>query len=152
MYTGKEKTARFRHGQQSRFDRYLIDQYQRGDEPDPFDRRPIRIVYGGRRLALDLFDREPVASTASDDWYDAASAAVGVTAAADDSSAVTITPPTETPARVPPSREPSRMVAPRVEPVHAAEAEPFSWRRFAVGAAMGSIAAALVLAAISAVM
>ena len=146
MYTGKEKIARFRQGQQSRFDRYLIDQHQRGDEPDPFDRRPIRIVYGGQRLAFGLFDREPVASTASDNRYDPASAGAG------DSSVVTITPSTETPTRVPPSRERSRRAVPRVDPVRAAEAELFSWRRFAVGAAVGGLAAALVLAAISAVM
>ena len=149
MYSGKERVAHFRHDQQSLFDEHLIDQHQGGDEPDPFDHRQIRIVHGGERQARDLLDGDYVGSTATNDGYDLDDSRVNLLVTNERSPVEEIVLPVKSPTRISPLRRPHPVGDPLPMSTRGRDADAFSWRGFAAGAAVGSLAAVAALVVIS---
>lgn len=149
MYSGKERIAHFRHDQQSLLEEYLIDQHQCADQPDPFDQRQIRIVHGGERLAQSRIDGDPIGPVATNDSYDPDDSRVGLPVSGEHLSLEKFVRPGRSRAKYsPPSKSSSASVPPAVS-ARGRDVDVFSWRLFAAGAAVGSLAAAAALVVIS---
>ena len=58
MYIGKERVTRFRDQQESRLAQNLVEDFQRGEKPNPFDDRPIPIVRGRENQSNRFFQQE----------------------------------------------------------------------------------------------
>lgn len=142
MTTGKARVAKSRTGAQMTFDEMLIEEYRGGDPPDEFDSRRIQIHFRSDPPA----DRESAREAAvtslrvAEDRLDDRFPAVVRMASSDRPPA-----PEVSSTRADAPAEAARAGGFRRESPRRTASDGFKWSRFALGAAAGLAAAAILM-------